>query len=87
MITTNTLLLASFIVVVVVQALNRKAGAIAAIVWCLGLSGYGVWMFQTGADLSFLGRRVELWHFLTFMAVMLAYNGWVLSRLLRGRGR
>lgn len=81
----NAVILVTFIAVIVVQAINRTAGAIAAIVWCLGLSGYGYWMFESGAQLAFLGLPVELWHFLTFMAAMLAYNGFVLARQLRRR--
>lgn len=83
----NAVLLVSFLAVVVVQAVNRTAGAIASVVWCLALAGYGYWVFESGAQIAFLGVQVELWQFLTFMAAMLAYNGWVLSRQLRLRKR
>lgn len=83
----NTVLLISFLAVILVQALNRTAGAIASIVWCIGLTVYGVWMFKSGADIAFLGAGVELWHFLAFMAVAFSYNGWVLTRQLRARSR
>lgn len=83
----NAVVLVTFLAVIVVQAINRRAGAIAAIVWCLGLAAYGYWMFQSGAQIALLGVRIELWHFLTFMAAMLAYNTWVLVRALKAPTR
>lgn len=83
----NAVLLVSFVAVIVVQAVNRTAGAIASVVWCLGLGAYGVWMFENGASIGFLGVPVQLWQFLIFVAVMLAYNLYVLTRQLRTRAR
>lgn len=83
----NAILLGSFLVVVVIQVVNRPAGAAAAVLWCLGLMGYGAWAIEQGAELAFLGARVQLWQFFTFMSAMLAYNAWVLVRSLKHRAR
>jgi hypothetical protein len=81
----NGILLGGFLVVVVIQVVHRPAGAIAAVVWCLGLMGYGAWGLENGAQLGVLGARVESWQFFTFMSAMLAYNVWVLYRSVGSR--
>jgi hypothetical protein len=81
----QVIVLGSFVAVIIVQMVHRTAGAIATILWALGLLAYGTWTIQNGAQLAFLGVPVKLWHFLAFMAVMLVYNGWVAWRLLKSR--
>lgn len=76
-------LLATFVVVVVIQVVHRLAGAIASLVWTVGLFGYGFYLLNGGAQIVFLGVRVQMWHFVTFMACMLAYNTWVFVRVLK----
>lgn len=83
----NAVLLVTFLAVIIIQAVNRTAGAIAAIVWCLGLVAYGYTVFQSGAQIALIGVQVQLWQFLVFMGAMVAYNGWVLFRQLKARKR
>jgi hypothetical protein len=83
--TFSSVLLATFVAVIVIQVINRKAGAIASVVWSLGLLGYGSYVLQQGTKIAFLGVPVKMWHFVTFMGVMLGYNVWVLVQLSKRR--
>lgn len=79
----STVLFATFVAVVIIQVINRLAGVIASIVWTIGLSGYGFYILQGGAKVEFIGLQVEPWHLAAFTAVLLAYNTWVLVRVLK----
>lgn len=82
----QTGLLASLVVVVLVQIVHRLFGTILALAWCLVAIGYGAYAFAHGAKVVFLERfAVEPWAFVVFMGALAAYNLFVAARLVRRR--
>lgn len=85
MVSLSWIVLGTLLVVVLIQLVHRAAGAVAAILWCVGLFAYGLWALEQGAEIRFLHIPVRPWTFAAFVLAMLSYNVWVLVRALRSR--
>lgn len=81
--TVPSALLVAFVGVVVVQITHRLVGAIAAMLWCLVLLGYGVNALEAGQRIRFFWGELKTWQLVAFLGGMMAYNGWVLVRAWR----
>lgn len=87
MTTPIVVLLLSLLVIVIVQTINRLAGAILLFAWCAAAIVYGLDAFDTGVELKMFGIEARRWNFVAFMSVMLLYNAAVIFRVFKKRRR
>lgn len=78
-------LLLSLLVIVIVQTINRLAGAVLLFAWCAAAIVYGLNAFNNGVELRMFGIEAQRWNFVAFMSVMLLYNAAVIFRVFKKR--